>query len=331
MPSSLRRAFTLVELLVVIAIIGILVALLLPAVQQAREASRRGSCGNNVKNLCLAMHNYHDTQKWLPTNWIGKPGMGQTAAYNIAGTGRSWIFNILPQIEQEALFQRADPDLGPALDTANPPAMPTVNMPIAQTVIPALLCPSDGNNLGGKMGSRADMPSNVILGITNYKACAGNNWAWGDHVMVAANIVSCKNNGQNNGLDLGTGIICRNGGNSVQQLGCMSNLAQITDGTAYTYAIGEAVPAWSQWTTWWYFNATSATCGIPLNYRRGKGAGYLASQQGDWNRNYSFFSQHPAGAMFAMCDGSVRMVNNSIDYQLYRATATPCTGESVNE
>src|SRR6188474_2683919 len=90
---SLRRAFTLVELLVVIAIIGVLVALLLPAVQAAREAARRMSCSNNLKQLSLALHNYEDTHKTLPPAGIDSNQM-------------SWTVLLLPYMEQKPLYDQ---------------------------------------------------------------------------------------------------------------------------------------------------------------------------------------------------------------------------------
>src|SRR5687768_9590156 len=109
--AHLRRAFTLVELLVVIAIIGVLVALLLPAVQSAREAARRMSCSNNLKQFGIAIHNYHDTHRYLPIS----------IAYNVSGpratpqpNGKGWILSILPQLEQPALFAQFEPGfIGP--------------------------------------------------------------------------------------------------------------------------------------------------------------------------------------------------------------------------
>lgn len=103
--SSRRAGFTLVELLVVIAIIGILVALLLPAVQQAREAARRLQCQNNLKQLGLALHTYHDAQKAFPPSIVFDPGQNPQDSDNFRP---NWVINILPYIEQQALFDSFD-------------------------------------------------------------------------------------------------------------------------------------------------------------------------------------------------------------------------------
>src|SRR4051812_46688665 len=95
------RGFTLVELLVVIAIIALLVALLLPAVQQAREAARRTQCRNNLKQVGLALHNYHDTNSTLPPGWVGVTS-GQSDVNGI--NGWSWAARVLPQLDQSPLF-----------------------------------------------------------------------------------------------------------------------------------------------------------------------------------------------------------------------------------
>ncbi|MBR9800775.1 DUF1559 domain-containing protein, partial [bacterium] len=104
--SRNRYAFTLIELLVVIAIIAILVALLLPAVQQAREAARRSSCKNNLKQLGLAIHNYHDTHGVFPPGYIDGDGItnGGTGQSGGNDNGYSWQAMILPMIEQSALY-----------------------------------------------------------------------------------------------------------------------------------------------------------------------------------------------------------------------------------
>ena len=106
-----RRAFTLIELLVVIAIIAILIALLLPAVQQAREAARRSQCRNNLKQIALAMHNYHDVHRQFP---IGAMGGGGTAYPGNAGGGSGcvWLRYILPYIDQTAIYNQWDEDIG---------------------------------------------------------------------------------------------------------------------------------------------------------------------------------------------------------------------------
>ena len=171
--SRPRPAFTLV---VVIAIIGILVGLLLPAVQAAREAARRMQCSNNVKQLGLAFHNYHDTHRVFPINfaWRNVPG-GGGGGPAIANTGKSWLQMILPQIEQSTMFNSIDFTVGLQGTTPNI----IKNREIANTVVAAYLCPSDNENNGGRLGSRSDV--NVTppgtWGVTNYKACAGSNWA----------------------------------------------------------------------------------------------------------------------------------------------------------
>src|SRR5262245_45266481 len=141
--KDVRGGFTLVELLVVIAIIGVLVALLLPAVQAAREASRRMSCGSNIKGLITAMHTYHTAYKSFPISYGGNQ-----SCTNIAN-GKSWMIGILPYIEQQPLYDRIDWTLpiGDA-NTVN------VNTTVAATAIPVLLCPSDGANNKGVMSGR---------------------------------------------------------------------------------------------------------------------------------------------------------------------------------
>jgi prepilin-type N-terminal cleavage/methylation domain-containing protein len=137
-----QSGFTLVELLVVIAIIGVLVALLLPAVQAAREAARRTQCVNSSKQIALAIHNYESANGAVPENF--RPS-GTTFESDYVTIG--WMQGILPYIEQQALFSRIDRKL---------PSLTGVNLEVARTPIAALLCPSDSTNNGGLMTRRSD-------------------------------------------------------------------------------------------------------------------------------------------------------------------------------
>ena len=303
-----RKAFTLVELLVVIAIIGILIALLLPAVQAAREAARRAQCTNNAKQIALAMHNYHDSYKMFPINY------GGNQQYNLNATGHSWMTGILPYVELQSLYDQIDFGL-PLGDINNR----NVNTTAAQTVVPAFLCPSDSNDEGLMSGLRN--VTNTPWGITNYKACAGGNWAWGDNPTCRFRWPAARWPNDWNGLDRGNGIICRNSDNQRRNY---ARFAEITDGTSNTFAVGEAVPKWCTHTGWYWFNGCTATCGIPLNYEPNvvrSGARTMETNWDDWGNNYSFMSRHPGGGNFGLCDGSVTFVSDTIDITTYRHLA----------
>ena len=326
--SPASSGFTLVELLVVIAIIGILIALLLPAVQSAREAARRSQCNNNLKQLSLGLHNYHDINKRLPNNHGGRfpvyPHTGPIitgTSYGAGSQGVSWMAKVLPFIEMGNLYQQIkwDPTNGKEDSPLN---VKSANTNVAATVVPAFLCPSDSNE-EGKMNGRANVSG--LWGVNNYKAVAGGNWAWGDHTGVKQLRGRWYN--QTNGLDLGTGIICRNGANRRAN---RTRFSDIEDGTSNTFAIGEAVPKWCTHTWWWWWNATTATCGVPLNYRKNIPTVNLDAAKGDWPRNYSFFSRHPGGANFAMADGSVRFVRDSVAISIYRSVAAMSDKKAVS-
>lgn len=177
-----RRAFTLVELLVVIAIIGVLVALLLPAVQAAREAARRMSCTNNLKQLGLSLHNYHDVFKTFPSLAQGTstaPAGVDPAGVTQYGMGSGFIF-LLPFMEQTALYDKfgspqvahTDPTTGiayPAYPAWGPVAWWGWNFRPHHAQVPGLLCPSDG---GGKFSAAANYS---WQGDTNYNFNCGDN------------------------------------------------------------------------------------------------------------------------------------------------------------
>ena len=176
-----RAGFTLIELLVVIAIIAILVSLLLPAVQQAREAARKSQCQNNLKQLGLAMHNYHSTYKTFPAGRAGTGNNGTAANETNLGRG-SWITSLLPYMDQTALWRQISNPLSERTDnkTEDPPwpAFGPVpwhsKYPPWRQSIASLLCPSD--------------PAPVVNnGDTNYGACWGDNGRHNDFSGVRNN------------------------------------------------------------------------------------------------------------------------------------------------
>src|SRR4051812_15541458 len=155
---SRRRAFTLIELLVVIAIIAVLIALLLPAVQQAREAARRSQCKNNLKQLGLGLHNYHDQANMFPLGSIG------TGADILSVPRRPFTVGLLPHIDQANLYNLF------VFDSAS---YAFQNAAVAPKVVPVFVCPSDGNAKNPK-------PSNVTgysVATTNYGGVIGLNYA----------------------------------------------------------------------------------------------------------------------------------------------------------
>ncbi|MFH1918527.1 MAG: DUF1559 domain-containing protein [Planctomycetota bacterium] len=159
MRSSSRRGFTLVELLVVIAIIGILIALLLPAVQAAREAARRAQCTNNMKQIGLALHNYHDTHKTFPPQAIW--GVPNTPEYQLGALPgpfhHTWCTFILPFMEQQPLYDTVDF------------LLPAWGQPIVGTRVEGLHCPSDAGGL-------EDPSQTSGIEYTNYPGSAGYHW-----------------------------------------------------------------------------------------------------------------------------------------------------------
>jgi prepilin-type N-terminal cleavage/methylation domain-containing protein/prepilin-type processing-associated H-X9-DG protein len=311
-----RPAFTLIELLVVIAIIAILIALLLPAVQQAREAARRSTCKNNLKQLGLALHNYHDVAGQFPINYCRPWGQ----IWN--GRSTSWMTQILPYIDQANLYSKIDFNRGIGNSAAN--------AAVARTAISVYQCPSDSS--GGKMAGRANRGG--VWGVNNYKGVAGANWCWGSFRSNTGNrqFDSTRWGTTCNGLDRGNGMFFR--GN---EWSYTTKVRDVTDGLSNTFAVGEAVPAWSNHTWWWHVNGSTGTTSVPLNQ---KNPGCPATEEynrcmerrlGDWPNNYSFFSRHVGGGHFLMGDGSVRFVNQNMNRDTYRGLGTLDRGEVIGE
>ncbi|MCA9121415.1 MAG: DUF1559 domain-containing protein [Planctomycetaceae bacterium] len=322
-----RRGFTLVELLVVIAIIGILVALLLPAVQAAREAARRMQCGNNLKQLGIALHNYHDTYKTFPPDaiWHGNV-KGTTAA---AGDERNytWICLILPFIEQSPLHDQIDfsrPALGQLSNISMGGGKTALEL-----MLPALACPSDYQFVEPPRG----------FGVTSYSGNAG----WDGHrrkhrdinragVFPFYDAVRLRDivDGTSNTVAVGettqlgfarpAGVVRAQGGggNLRSPNGSVSRAALVATG------------AWHGWNHAWLLeagkgttllaNGTSGTIWGPYtspNHVSGPSYYWHHAINNDWPGPGSM---HPGGAQFALADASVRFIPETIS-----------TGQGANE
>jgi len=315
-----RRGFTLVELLVVITIIGILIALLLPAVQAAREAARRMACTNNMKQLGLAWHNYHSVHKCFPINW----GLG-TDAGGDSTQGHSWCTLILPFIEQNPL--RDAVEFGEILSYVNA-SEGKDNKKVAQTMVSAFVCPSDTSQ--GLMSNQLLIPSTQVA-TTNYKACAGMNWSTDPLTGSALSWLTGRNAGNADGRDWGNGAICRGWRDAVTKKIEHTAIRDIRDGTTNTFAVGESVPQWCQWSAWYWWYGSTATCGIPLNYEV---PNIKCDQPGffdTWTVCQGFMARHPGGAVFCLCDGSCRFISDNIAQETYRALATIDGGEVLKQ
>lgn len=295
--------FTLIELLVVIAIIAILMGLLLPAVQKVREAATRARCSNNLKQLGIACHSYHDVHNTLPRNSM--PG----SSYAVNTTSWSWMAKILPYVEENALSQVVNAN-------GNPASPLNVVLPTggnaAAAIIRTFVCGSDANN-STPFTNRANI-GNFSAAGTNYKGVCGNNWAWGSFQYTPPG-------NSNNGLDAGNGVMFRSDGLTPV------TLDGISDGSSNTFMIGEDMPSLNQHNSWAHFNHATGTCAIPLNTSLpGSAIQYGTS---DWPNVYSFRSGHNGGANFAYCDGSVRFIPQTIDLTIYRGLASRNGGETV--
>ncbi len=252
-----RRAFTLIELLVVIAIIAILIGLLLPAIQKVREAASMVKCQSNLRQLGVAVHGYIDANQVFPPN-------ATVIHYNWAADSTvpgpntwTWIARILPYIEQEQLVQQYN--------------IPQSTLGNAQaglaTVIPLLLCPSDGTEASNPASDWPNI-SGISIGLTNYQGCSGSNWGYNSGSTFAtafpvADTQPLPGVNAEDGLDHGNGIFYRTDGNRPLPLTAVSE----GDGTSNTFMIGENLHSYNQHTGGWaYPNYVHATCAIPLNY-----------------------------------------------------------------
>jgi len=326
MVFSRRRSpsgFTLIELLVVIAIIAILIGLLVPAVQKVRGAAARINCQSNMKNVALAVHNYHDSYGRIPYDM--SPESGQSATWGMGGTNWSWIAHVLPYIEQDNLYNGIAA-IGGSGSIDNVTLSQASSAGFLQAQIKVLLCPAD-NATSGPRSNAADLSG--FVGQTNYQGVSGQNWAWGESRW--AGLAGRGWSGSSNGLSAGDGLFYRGDGQRKVKL------TDITDGTSNTYMIGEDIPERNAWCSWPYSNNAVGTCAIYPNAKDPNGLIYSSSVSGvqyntggSWTNSYSFRSKHSGGLNFAYADASVHFVSDSIDINVYRSIATMAGGEAVS-
>jgi prepilin-type N-terminal cleavage/methylation domain-containing protein len=342
-----RRAFTLVELLVVIAIIGILVALLLPAIQAAREAARRMSCSNNIKNIGLACINFYDANKKFPTSvgqwdesweWKNQGGTWQQVDFpKPAGalSGKGWIVDILPAMEETALSDAIAAGLKASpgdFVITGPSAGQGMGAPSFRSMLERemswLACPSDPSAIPSISQFYWDFSGKVTTATTSYKGVAG------DHVVCkltsSPGDPACTTTPW---PDLGSHPDCQN---NVSCDGIFFRnswmkpvtLKKVTDGASKTFMVGESVVAQDFHSAAFFSDGSWSSCGIPINFLLFGLAD--ADYQNRWNEMRGFKSLHPGGVHFVMIDGSVHFVTEGIDHNVYRALATRAGGESAS-
>jgi prepilin-type N-terminal cleavage/methylation domain-containing protein/prepilin-type processing-associated H-X9-DG protein len=359
MLRSTRRGFTLIELLVVIAIIAILVGLLLPAVQKVREAAARTKCANNMKQIGLALHNYHDANQFFPSGYID----GQTNPNNTPdldmGPGWGWAAYILPYVEQSAIYYNIN---------FTQPILSGSNAAVVQTPISLYQCPSDSMQVPCVLyDSTFSNPIGTVahanyVGTSGWEECfmnAGgnpqpfylnsndpNDSAGGDPTDGISSMIPCTYGSS------GVGLFYRNSKN---------NTTSVLDGLSNTCIVGERCsshapacwagaptgarcPAWMCTTPYTIPYTPPSQCvdtgnGTPYNnadfdeaYCLGHGDyTHLPSADNPVYDPDTFYSMHtPQGCNFLFGDGSVHFLTSSVNGQVYQYLMTIAGGDNSN-
>jgi len=331
--DNIRRAFTLVELLVVIAIIGVLVALLLPAVQAAREAARRSQCSNNLKQLAIALHNHHDSLLTLP------PGGTYYGNCCAPDTYTNWAIEALPYMEQLPLYSRYRQDQMNI--SAN-------NVAVGQTRVKTHDCPSD------TMVGKLEVPASGPIAATDklmhgsYRAVSGKmnllsgHGAWDGYEpgLWPGGVMDHSYKSLLHAIGVSYNNAPAN--TTAAAMGGPEKLANATDGLSNTLMLGEYTTRTTtdRGTFWAYTYASynqssvgseSRLYGKPYGLSASdlKGCWGLPGLYGDQPCKRSFNSEHPAGSNWAIGDGSVKFISFGVDINLLQNMATMAGGESA--
>jgi prepilin-type N-terminal cleavage/methylation domain-containing protein/prepilin-type processing-associated H-X9-DG protein len=334
-----KSAFTLVELLVVIAIIGILVALLLPAVQAAREASRRSSCQNNLKQLGIALQSYHGVHGQFPSNshwWSGTFTIECNATVTTVTIlpqekQGSMLLKLMPYIEEADIYDRID------FDDEQGVIHQFDQAEFRSAYLGVLRCPSDTfpplsdipefNDFGQPMAPHA---------TTNYASSIGSQKTFNETTCPEP-----KGDEFNTGDDVSDASVCVHTAKKTSgifaRLNWAASIPEITDGTSKTIAMGEVLPDCNLEFIrfgWWDSQAFYVATGPPINFDSCRQVPWGQGPQdcgtyANWNTSAGFKSRHPGGAQFVMADGSVHFISENIDYHNYQRLGDRRDGEAV--
>jgi prepilin-type N-terminal cleavage/methylation domain-containing protein/prepilin-type processing-associated H-X9-DG protein len=323
------NAFTLIELLVVIAIIAVLIGLLLPAVQKVREAANRMRCANNLKQIGLALHAYHDVNKLLPPGGMVLPQDWPADPWT-SGKG-SWAVYTLPYMEQQNLFVLFD-----KLGTPNFSSIEAAKSKlVAFQKVPYLNCPSDLS--GGTTPAAnyvASMGPQCALGPCGYdpfQTYCKDFPQWG--YTKSPDYADTLRPAELRGL--------------FSRRGVKIDFAGIADGLSNTIAVGEQIinkndhlqvvggPTYHN--EWWAgFNTgmSHATTIIPINFPIDPNSGYDCNNprtgKQNWNISWGFKSNHSGGANFVFADGSVHFIEQNIDHHTYQLLGCRNDGQALS-
>lgn len=310
-----KNGFTLVELLVVIAIIGILVALLLPAVQAAREAARRAQCMNNLKQIGIAINNFEQTRSKFPAGRFGCAGETTSVCAAVCPppsdplgrSGASAFVLMLPYLEGAEMYEGADIEAGAGL--WNPYVDPNwFNDPVMAAVISArpgaFVCPS----------SESEPFVNRVYGGAPVGSVATGTYALSQGTK---------------GPSYGTGNVPKCANDGLFEYRRPRIRRWVSDGTTKTFAVGEITPSHLPGTTSVWSNASrhrSSMCSTENALNTLPGLGILDRSESDsddtFRSNGAFRSDHPGGAQFVYIDGHVSFVDENVALRAYRAAST---------
>ena len=340
-----RRAFSLIELLVVIAIIGILIGLLLPAVQKVREEASRGKCANNLKQIGMALHSYHDVNQMFPSGYVDGNTDPASTPDNDMGPGWGWAAYILPYLEQNNVFSQIDFTVGVGTGS---------NTAVSMIPLTCYQCPSDSNQQpvilydSSFTNPIATVAHGNYIGCNGWVECFGN--AGGYYLPSSDGGGAEDGDGASTGTGYsGDGLFYRNSKN---------NFESVTDGTSNTIFVGERCaahspttwtgavtgghcPAWMCTTPWTvpYTSPSSApdtgngTAYDNADYDEALVLGHCnATHRPNADNPFfdpdTFWSLHTGGANFLFGDGSVHFLSSLIDPDTYQWLATIAGGEN---
>jgi prepilin-type N-terminal cleavage/methylation domain-containing protein/prepilin-type processing-associated H-X9-DG protein len=329
-----RRAFTLIELLVVIAIIGILIGLLVPAVQKVREAAARLQCQNNLKQIGLALHSHHDTYKRLPPGYVDRNTDPTSTPDNDLGPGWGWASFLLPYIEQQNVYNQINFNVGVGVGS---------NTAVSQLPLVIHQCPSDPLQQAFPVYDSSFSKPIATVAHGNY---VGNN-GWEECFNNAG---GAAQGGGNDGLPGGLGAA----GNGPFFRNSRTNFASVTDGLSNTIFVGERSSDHSP-STWtgaipggrcpaWMATQPPSPYGPPPGpaYDNADFGEALVLAHGNATHLPSadfpifdpdvFYSMHTGrGANFLFGDGSVHFLTSSIDPYTYQHLCTMAGGEVLGD